>query len=135
MFSLDARHLVATLREASKQLGRRARAELQGAADLAKQTAAARAPGRIGRTLSVRRRSREHLTLGSSWSKVGLLEFGTKPHRIEPVRGRMLAFPVNGSMVFARGVDHPGNRAYRFMARGRMVAERRLTGFLAGPLF
>lgn len=34
---------------------------------------------------------------------------GARPHVIRPVRGKVLVFQVDGSTVFARSVDHPGN--------------------------
>lgn len=39
-------------------------------------------------------------------------EFGgvTKPHVIEPVKAKVLAFMVGGKRVFARKVNHPGSR-------------------------
>jgi hypothetical protein len=76
--------------------------------------------------------------------KVNALESGAGGHPITPSNGQFLRFPkssvrhqvVNGVTVFtnkgrgaraaygadpwvkARKVDHPGNRAYRFMRRG-----------------
>lgn len=44
------------------------------------------------------------------------LEEGSKPHEIVPVRKKMLSFMVGGRRVFARKVNHPGTRAYRFLA-------------------
>jgi hypothetical protein len=43
------------------------------------------------------------------------LEYGAAPHVILPVRAKMLSFLVNGKRVFAKQVNHPGNRAYYFL--------------------
>lgn len=42
--------------------------------------------------------------------------FGTRPHLIRPRRARALRFEVEGRVVFAQLVRHPGNRADNFMA-------------------
>ncbi|MBP9781693.1 hypothetical protein KBC89_03490 [Candidatus Woesebacteria bacterium] len=44
------------------------------------------------------------------------VEEGTRPHTILPKAGkRFLAFKVDGRMVFARRVNHPGSKPYPFM--------------------
>ena len=43
------------------------------------------------------------------------VEFGTKPHVITPKNRKMLAFKVNGKVIFAKKVNHPGTRAYNYM--------------------
>lgn len=43
------------------------------------------------------------------------VEFGTDPHIIRPKNAKVLAFKVNGRMVFARKVNHPGSRPYPYM--------------------
>lgn len=42
---------------------------------------------------------------------------GTRPHVIVPVTASVLRFEVGGSVVFARRVNHPGNRANPFLSR------------------
>ena len=43
---------------------------------------------------------------------------GTRPHEIKPRRrGGVLRFEIGGTVVYARRVMHPGNRASRFMER------------------
>ena len=43
---------------------------------------------------------------------------GTRPHRIVPRRrGGVLRFQVGGRTVYARAVNHPGNRADKFLTR------------------
>lgn len=36
---------------------------------------------------------------------------GTRPHRIEPRQAKVLRFEVDGQIVFARFVEHPGTEA------------------------
>lgn len=46
------------------------------------------------------------------------LEFGSRPHEILPVRAKFLRFEVDGHVVYARKVNHPGNPAFRYMRGG-----------------
>jgi hypothetical protein len=46
--------------------------------------------------------------------EVTFLEFGTKPHVIEP-RGEALKFEVGGETVYARKVYHPGTKPLGFV--------------------
>lgn len=45
------------------------------------------------------------------------VERGTAPHVIRPVRASVLAFEVEGRMVFTPVVQHPGTKADPFMQR------------------
>jgi len=54
------------------------------------------------------------------------IEFGTKPHIIEPKRKKVLRFFIGGKAVFSKKVRHPGTRASSFL---RWAAERQ------NPLF
>lgn len=40
---------------------------------------------------------------------------GTRPHPIDPVRGRVLRFEASGGLVFARHVDHHGTSGQPFL--------------------
>lgn len=51
---------------------------------------------------------------------------GTKPHVIVPVNAVALRFVVNGTVVFARKVNHPGSPAFNFMTPAYYKAERSL---------
>lgn len=47
----------------------------------------------------------------------------TKPHRIEPRRpGGVLRFTVNGQVVYARFVNHPGTKAQPFLQEALRAA-------------
>lgn len=49
-------------------------------------------------------------------AKHGLVHHeGSKPHQIRPANGRVLRFNVNGRVVYARKVSHPGTRAVRYL--------------------
>lgn len=43
------------------------------------------------------------------------LEFGSPPHEILPRRSKFLRFEKDGRVIFARKVNHPGNRPFRYM--------------------
>jgi hypothetical protein len=47
---------------------------------------------------------------------------GSKPHIIRPRRRRYLKFQAGGRTVFARKVNHPGNRANPFLLRAAQQA-------------
>jgi hypothetical protein len=52
---------------------------------------------------------------GTGLSYAKGLEDGNPPHVIVPVRAKMLSFVVGGTRVFARKVNHPGNRAFHYL--------------------
>jgi len=43
------------------------------------------------------------------------VEFGTRPHLILPKRARALRFEVDGEVVFARRVHHPGTQPQPYL--------------------
>jgi len=46
----------------------------------------------------------------------GYVEFGTKPHVIRPkTPGGVLVFKMNGTLVYAKKVNHPGTKAQPFV--------------------
>lgn len=51
---------------------------------------------------------------------------GAKPHVIRPRRKKVLKFQSGGQTVFARKVNHPGNRANPFLRRGAQMAGLRV---------
>jgi hypothetical protein len=57
-------------------------------------------------------------SVGPLVSYAGLVETGTAPHEIRPIRARVLAFKGSeGKMVFASVVHHPGTKTNPFMHR------------------
>lgn len=43
------------------------------------------------------------------------IEFGAKAHVIKPRYKKALRIPIEGGFRFAKGVQHPGNRPYRYL--------------------
>jgi hypothetical protein len=55
----------------------------------------------------------------------GAIDGGARAHVITPKSGKFLRFiGRNGKTVFARRVNHPGNKPYRFLYRATMSASR-----------
>lgn len=42
-------------------------------------------------------------------------EYGAKPHVIVASPGKLLAFPINGKMVYTKQVNHPGNKPHPYV--------------------
>ncbi len=78
-----------------------------------------RAPVRTGRLRQsiVVRLEKDKVAVGPTVPYAPYVEYGTKPHIIRPVHAKALAFEVEGTLVFAKLVHHPGF-AGRFFARG-----------------
>lgn len=51
---------------------------------------------------------------------------GSRPHVIRPKRAQFLRFTVGGKVVYARKVNHPGNRANPFLRKGAQAAGLRV---------
>lgn len=73
--------------------------------------------------------------VGSNDDVARYLEFGTRPHVIRPRNAKALKFNVGGRTVFARSVNHPGTRPYRWLSksgeRGGAYAKAELAGVFA----
>lgn len=53
------------------------------------------------------------------------IEYGARPHVITPRRKKYLRFrPKGGGVVFAKRVNHPGNRPFKFLYRTANAAGR-----------
>lgn len=48
------------------------------------------------------------LSTGNKYNLGFLLETGTLPHKIKPVKAKVLHFEINGEDIFATEVNHPG---------------------------
>lgn len=71
--------------------------------------------------------------VGSDLEYAGFVNDGTRPHVIRPRRAKALRFTVGGRVVFAKVVNHPGQRAQPFLDRAlREVAAQRGYRFRAG---
>lgn len=63
--------------------------------------------------------------LSNNKKYASVIDGGARPHVITPKSGRFLKFRgKSGQMVFARRVNHPGNRPYKFLYRATHAAER-----------
>lgn len=50
-------------------------------------------------------------SVGREYNLGELIEYGTRPHLIEPVRKQVLKFTIDGQTIFASHVFHPGTVA------------------------
>lgn len=78
--------------------------------DLIAKTMREKAPVRTGflRDSIVIRKAKDYVEVAPTEPYAPYVEFGTKPHIIEPVHASVLAFEIGGETVFARRVQHPG---------------------------
>lgn len=58
-----------------------------------------------------------YVLVGSSLDYAYFVHEGTKPHIITPNSGRMLRFKIQGKVVYARAVRHPGTKPTYFLTR------------------
>jgi hypothetical protein len=65
------------------------------------------------------------LRIFSNKKHAPFVEYGTKPHVILPRNAKFLRFVVRGGgVVFARKVNHPGTRGFRFLHKAHSAAYR-----------
>jgi hypothetical protein len=70
---------------------------------------------------------RVRVTAGAPYSAI--LERGSRPHVIRPRKpGGVLRFRVNGRVVYAKKVNHPGTPAFHILRDGVKRTGRRLPG-------
>jgi hypothetical protein len=82
--------------------------------------AKARTKGRV-----IRRGGKVIVRMSNDAKYAAILEKGSRPHIIRPKRpGGFLRFEIQGRIVYARQVRHPGTKPYRFLSKGRDVASR-----------
>lgn len=60
---------------------------------------------------------RPRFVVGTNVDYAEMVHDGTRPHVIRPRNARALRFMVNGRVVYARVVHHPGTRANPFLDR------------------
>jgi len=118
----------ADLKIVVSRLEKAVRGLLRELASFAEEEMRRQAPERTGR---LRRSIRKRLNLAALEAEVAptveyavYVEVGTRPHVIRPVRAQALRFEVEGEIVFARLVRHPGTKPNPFV-RGTAEQTRR----------
>lgn len=56
------------------------------------------------------------------------LEYGTKPHVIEPKTAKALHFKSDGQDVFAKRVNHPGTKPFAIMRNAALKVQTQVGG-------
>lgn len=69
--------------------------------------------GQLTRTWTLR----PQYTISTDVEYATMVHDGTRPHEIRPKNAQVLRFVMNGRVVFARVVHHPGTRARPFIER------------------
>jgi hypothetical protein len=70
------------------------------------------------------RRGGKTLFISNSAKYAGAIDQGARPHVIRPRKAKALRFVVGGKVVFARKVNHPGNKPFKFLYRAATAAGR-----------
>jgi HK97 gp10 family phage protein len=106
--------------EVAEKLSKELRQKLiEKLADIAYASAFWGAPWRTGKLAGsiVKEVAEGEASITAAASYAVYVEKGTAPHEIRPVNASVLAFEVEGSMVFTRLVRHPGTKPNPFMQR------------------
>ena len=64
--------------------------------------------GRLKNSIKIRKGKGQSYEVIAEAPYAGFVEYGTSPHVILPKRKKVLRFEVNGRVVYARKVHHPG---------------------------
>ena len=101
------------------------------AADYAEALMSAKAPVRSGRLLGSIRKivSGNEAVIGPTVPYAVYVEYGTSPHEIRPVFAKVLAFKVEGKMVFTHIVHHPGTKPNPFIRETAEAVRDRIPVF------
>jgi HK97 gp10 family phage protein len=120
----------ASLKIVVSRLEKAVKGLLRELAEYAEEEMRRQAPERTGR---LRRSIRKRLNLAALEVEVGpdveyavYVEYGTHPHVIRPVRAEALRFEVEGEIVFARLVRHPGTKPNPFVRRTAEQTHRQI---------
>lgn len=92
---------------------------LDRSGSLIAETMRMKAPVRTGflRDSIIIHKSGGSVEVGPTASYASYVEFGARPHIIEPVHASVLAFKMGGQTVFAKRVQHPGFQGRFFVKR------------------
>ena len=114
--------------EVAEKLSKELRQKLiEKLADIAYAAAFWGAPWRTGKLAGsiVKEVAEGEASISALASYAVYVEKGTAPHEIRPVNASVLAFEVEGDMVFTRLVRHPGTKPNPFMQRAVDVAREK----------
>jgi len=64
--------------------------------------------GKLRENIKLRKEHRGRIAVIAEAPYSGFVEFGTRPHEIRPRHKKVLRFEINGKIVFATRVYHPG---------------------------
>lgn len=115
--SADVHALAEALKASGQQSDATTHGVLVDSANYLKAEMEARVPvdtGRLRQSIQVRVEN-NRVTVGPDTEYAEYVEFGTKPHVIEPKNKKALAFKVGGQMVVVKKVNHPGTKAQPFV--------------------
>jgi len=59
----------------------------------------------------------QHIWVGSSLDYALAHHEGSRPHTIVPKGGKVLRFTSRGQVVYAHALNHPGNKANRYLSK------------------
>lgn len=80
---------------------------------------------RATKTRVIRTKGGKLLRIQNDKPYAAAIDKGARPHKISAKPGKKLRFRgANGGLVFASSVNHPGNRAYKFLYRAHRSAGR-----------
>lgn len=70
--------------------------------------------GNLQDSITIRHESFKTI-IGTHKEYAKYVEFGTKPHKIKPKKGKFLTIPTDDGFLFVKEVNHPGSKPYPFM--------------------
>jgi len=120
--SADLRRRLKAVRVAFKPMGRK---WADTTVQLARQNVSSHnRTGKSMRSIRVRNSTQRRATVVGRFSLV-FLDKGAKKHAIKARRARTLAFSIGGQTIFAKRVNHPGQRGTGFAAKAARESLRR----------
>lgn len=82
--------------------------------------------GRLRQSIRVEKIGPLEYFIGPTVEYAIYVKKGTRPHEIRPRRARALRFVINGKVVFAKKVEHPGTKPNPFVKRTAEIIKTRI---------